>query len=71
MAETCLTFRDLTLGYDRPPAAHDLTCVVGGRERKPERHPSDALSSANGPARSYIEMRRHNVETLAAAINNG
>ncbi|MGV0909623.1 hypothetical protein [Martelella sp. FOR1707] len=71
MAEACLTFRELTLGYDRPPAGHDLTGVAGDRERKPETRPSDALSSADGPARSYIDMRRHNVETLAAATNNG
>ena len=32
---------------------------------------SDALSSADGPAPSYIDMMHYNVETLAAAINNG
>lgn len=31
---------------------------------------SDALSSASGPAPSYIDMMRYNVETLSAAINN-
>ncbi|QQM30765.1 metal ABC transporter ATP-binding protein [Martelella lutilitoris] len=29
MAEACLTFRDLTLGYDRHPAVHHLNGVVG------------------------------------------
>ena len=32
---------------------------------------SDALSSAEGPAPRYIDMMHYNVETLAAAINNG
>ncbi|MGV0876195.1 hypothetical protein V6767_03505 [Martelella sp. FLE1502] len=71
MAEACLTFPDLTLGYDRPPAVHDLTGVVGDRERKPEMRPSDALSSVDDAAPRDIEMRRHNVKTLAAAVNNG
>ena len=29
MAEACLTFRDLTLGYDRHPAVHHLNGIVG------------------------------------------
>jgi zinc/manganese transport system substrate-binding protein len=29
---------------------------------------SDALTDANGPAPSYIELMRHNVKTLAAAL---
>jgi zinc/manganese transport system substrate-binding protein len=29
---------------------------------------SDALTDDKGPAPSYIEMMRHNVETLAAAL---
>lgn len=29
MAEACLTFRDLTLGYNRHPAVHHLSGVVG------------------------------------------
>jgi zinc/manganese transport system substrate-binding protein len=29
---------------------------------------SDALTNANGAAPSYIEMMRHNVKTLAAAL---
>jgi len=32
---------------------------------------SDALSSADGPAPSYVEMMRHNVSTLVDAINGG
>ncbi|GEM_PF-1165943 len=32
---------------------------------------SDALSSADGPAPRYIDMMHYNVETFAAAINNG
>lgn len=32
---------------------------------------SDALSPAEGPASSYLDMMRHNVRTLAAAINGG
>lgn len=71
MAEACLTFCGPSLGYDLYPAMHDLTGVVGGRERKPETRPSDALSSADDPAPSYIDMMHYNVETLAAAINNG
>ena len=29
---------------------------------------SDALSEASGPAPTYLEMFRHNVETLTAAL---
>ncbi|MCD1635370.1 hypothetical protein K7H91_16495 [Martelella mediterranea] len=59
---------------------HDLTgdvgkggliAVIGGRERKSGTLYSDALSSANGPAPSYLDMLQHKVETLAAAINKG
>jgi zinc/manganese transport system substrate-binding protein len=32
---------------------------------------SDALSPAGGPASTYIDMMRHNVQTLTSAINRG
>lgn len=32
---------------------------------------SDALSPADGPAATYLEMMRHNARTLATAINGG
>jgi zinc/manganese transport system substrate-binding protein len=32
---------------------------------------SDALSQPGGPASAYVEMMRHNVKTLAAAMNGG
>jgi zinc/manganese transport system substrate-binding protein len=32
---------------------------------------SDALSAKNGPAGTYIDMMRHNVQTLAGAIREG
>jgi zinc/manganese transport system substrate-binding protein len=32
---------------------------------------SDALSGERGPAPSYIDMMRHNVRIITAAINRG
>ena len=29
---------------------------------------SDALSDANGPAATYVDMMRHNIETIRGAI---
>ena len=31
---------------------------------------SDALSEPNGPAKSYIEMMRHNIKAFSAALSN-
>ena len=31
---------------------------------------SDALSDANGPAATYLDMFRHNIQTLAAALSS-
>ena len=31
---------------------------------------SDALSDANGPAATYLDMFRHNIETLTAALSS-
>jgi zinc/manganese transport system substrate-binding protein len=31
---------------------------------------SDALSEANGPAATYLDMFRHNIETLTAALSS-
>jgi hypothetical protein len=31
---------------------------------------SDALSDANGPAATYLDMFRHNIDTLTAALSS-
>src|SRR5688572_15221553 len=47
MTEACLTFRDLTLGYDSHPAVHHLTGIV-----KPGS--LTALVGANGSGKSTL-----------------
>lgn len=101
MTEACLTFDNLTLGYNRHLAVHhmkgvvrkgSLVAVVGGdgsgkstlmkgmiglvRAIASEAGLklggtlySDALSPAGGPAPTYIDMMRYNVQTLISAIN--
>lgn len=103
MTEACLTFDNLTLGYNRHPTPRQLNgverkggvvVVVGGNGSgkstlmkgiigllRPIASEgglklggilySDALSPADGPAPTSIEMMRHNAQTLTSAINRG